>query len=333
MLEKDITDNLSPAEFITYMFEHTDEEGIVYIPGWYSLNEEAHSLKCHIEWSLTDCEKAQSEFTRLYKSIKNIAEKLDSLTLDESENLKILEKADFEVWQKYIRKFNATGCDIEKINSISERLDIISEVKAISKKISNNGNISKDEIEYMKKFIDTAISDSELKYYQKYVDSIYLEATKRLTGFCAYQVIIRAMRLCKLIHINAPKLVIENEAKTLASALVLNKYGISKEMVDEDIQLSVYAFDELDDNTLDQLYKRQKTNTRKSMAPLFIYLVLKEYSSPQKPLKQQEIINILKKYPYEIFIERKAVSRIIHNLVDSDLNIYSNAKIGTWFDK
>ena len=39
-MEKEIYDsmsdsNLSPADFITLMFERTDEDGILYIPGWH----------------------------------------------------------------------------------------------------------------------------------------------------------------------------------------------------------------------------------------------------------------------------------------------------------
>ena len=81
----------------------------------------------------------------------------------------------------------------------------------------------------------------------------------------------------------------------------------------------------------DELYSLKKTNSRKSIAPLFIYLILKEKSSADRHFSQEELAQILSKMPYEIKLERKAIGRIIHNLVDSDLGIYSLKGYGTWY--
>lgn len=69
------------------------------------------------------------------------------------------------------------------------------------------------------------------------------------------------------------------------------------------------------------------------MAPLFVYSILKEKSNSKKHLRQQEILSELTKYPYEIFIERKALSRIIHNLVDSSQYAVFQDKTGVWIDQ
>ncbi len=82
----------------------------------------------------------------------------------------------------------------------------------------------------------------------------------------------------------------------------------------------------------DELFSYKKTNKRKSLAPLFIYLILTEESSSEKHLSQADIANRLLKMPYEIELERKAIGRIIHNLADSGLGIYSLKGYGTWFD-
>lgn len=88
-----------------------------------------------------------------------------------------------------------------------------------------------------------------------------------------------------------------------------------------------------EDDDSDEDYRPMKTNKRKSMAPLFVYLLLKNCSNKNSPLRQQQIINMLKKYPFEISIERKALSRIIHNLADSDLDIHTSPKRGTWYEE
>ena len=57
-----------PAEFITLMFERTDEDGILYIPGWHynrpgwewdapGSTEENDSYRCKIDWNLEKHEK------------------------------------------------------------------------------------------------------------------------------------------------------------------------------------------------------------------------------------------------------------------------------------
>lgn len=97
-------------------------------------------------------------------------------------------------------------------------------------------------------------------------------------------------------------------------------------------KMTYEEYEELTEEEIDEYYRPQKTNNRKSLLPLFVYLVLKKYSSPEKPLKQQEIIYYLTRSPYEINVERKAVGRVIHALVDSDLGIVSEHKVGTWFE-
>ena len=61
--------------------------------------------------------------------------------------------------------------------------------------------------------------------------------------------------------------------------------------------------------------------------------ILVKYSSPEKHLSQNEIIEILSRDPYEIQIERKAVGRVIHLLADSGTGVMSTPKYGAWYDE
>lgn len=97
----------------------------------------------------------------------------------------------------------------------------------------------------------------------------------------------------------------------------------------------IYDIDEFEDMTdeeIDAFYRPKKKNNRKSLLPLFVYLILEKFSSEDRPLHQQEIIDILAERPYEITIERKALGRVIHSLADSDLGIKSDARRGTWLE-
>lgn len=88
---------------------------------------------------------------------------------------------------------------------------------------------------------------------------------------------------------------------------------------------------ELSDEEMDELYRPKKQNSRKHSLPLFVYLILKEYSSPDKPLSQQQIIDILSS-EYELDIERKSLSRTIHDIEDEHVGIYSLKSGGAWYE-
>ena len=88
---------------------------------------------------------------------------------------------------------------------------------------------------------------------------------------------------------------------------------------------------ELTEEELDELYRPKKQNNRKHSLPLFVYLILKEYSSSTNPLSQQQIIDILSS-EYELDIERKSLSRTIHDIEDEHVGIYSLKSGGAWYE-
>lgn len=94
-----------------------------------------------------------------------------------------------------------------------------------------------------------------------------------------------------------------------------------------------FDYENLTDEEIDEFYRPRKTNSRKTLAPLFVYMILKEHSSPSKPLTQNEIIEFLSQDPYEVTIERKAIGRVIHLLADSGVGVLSSPRYGTWYDE
>ena len=74
-----------------------------------------------------------------------------------------------------------------------------------------------------------------------------------------------------------------------------------------------------------------KRNSRRQLAPLFVYEILKNCSNPYRRLTQSEIIRRLDAYPYALSIERKALGRTLHLLEDSDLGIH-NSRSGSWYE-
>ena len=77
-MEEKIIDSMSetalaPADFITLMFERTDEDGILYIPGWHydrpgwesnapGSTDIDNSYRCKIDWNVDKLEKISEQF-------------------------------------------------------------------------------------------------------------------------------------------------------------------------------------------------------------------------------------------------------------------------------
>ena len=91
-------------------------------------------------------------------------------------------------------------------------------------------------------------------------------------------------------------------------------------------------FENLTDEEIDEFYRPRKQNNRRTLAPLFVYFILREHSGPDRRLSQNDIIDLLAEDPYEIRIERKALGRVLHLLADSGVGIVSSPRYGAWYD-
>ncbi len=345
-MEEKIIDSMSestlaPADFITLMFERTDEDGILYIPGWHydgpgwmenapGSTDENDSYRCRVDWNLYKYEKLLDKFKKHYSTLEKIAE--IEKEADENDKPFELEGELYDFWNTYLHPFDIDDIDYDKIRDIDDRLDTIAWVKIIASNVAKGDSIADLEKEVLSEYIDVAVTDEELDYRHKYHNIIVKDAEKRVgENICAYDVIIRSMRLCRLMYLNAPQIIINNEGRELAAAFVLHEYGISRELVDSSIRLRLEKLETMSEEELDELYRPKKVNSRKSLAPLFVYEILHKKSNSKTHLRQQDILNELEKYPYEITLERKALSRIIHNLIDSQYGVYSD-KTGVWMD-
>lgn len=336
--------NLTPIDFITLMFERTDEDGYLYIPGWHydrpgwehdveGSTDENDSYRCRVNWNIAKYEKLLEKFERHYALTEQVAKHWDEIA-DESRAEKVLRIQLFEFWSTYIKPISIEDMDRDRVADIEDRLDIIEWVKHIAQKIASGKNVENYEKNILAEYIDVTVSGEEEKYRDDYWNRIFKEAEKRIgKNICAYDVLIRTRRLCRLFNLNAPKTVIFYEARQLAAAMLLHDYGISREIVDNSFRLRIEREEDMIEEELDEIYRSKKSNSVKSLAPLFIYSILKEKTNSKKHIRLNEIETELKKYPYELVLERKAVSRTVHNLVNSPHFYVYQDKTGVWVEQ
>ena len=322
----------NPYDLIDLMFERTDEDGILYIPAF---NEKDEDYRCRVDWNLARYESLKTEFKKHYDFIKQIAlleHLLDGTESSAKEVLKSDELIGF--WNKFIRPLDIGEIDMQKALDIADRLETMEIVRDIAQKIADNGSLLESDRQFLAEYIDINVSAEDKRYFEQYLEARYKDAEKRLgKRQGSFGFILRSMRLCRLIAMNAPKIVVDIEACALAAAMLFYKYGISRECVDNTRRLELERMELMSEEELDELYRPKKSNTRKSLAPLFVYSILKEKSSSKKHLRHQEILKELQKYPYELVIERKALGRIIHNLTDTSHYAVFSDKTGVWIDQ
>lgn len=336
--------NLTPTDFITLMFERTDEDGYLYIPGWHydrpgwehgadGSTDENDSYRCRVDWNIEKYEKLLEKFERHYALTEQISKQWDEIT-NKSSAEKALSVQLFEFWSTYIKPISVEDMDREKVADIEDRLEIIEWVKQIAKNIAGGNAVEDFEKQAIAEYIDITVSVEEENYRKDYLNKIFKEAENRIgKNICAYDVLIRTRRLCRLFSLNAPKIIIFNEARQLAAAMLLHDYGISREVVDNYFRIRIEREEDMDEEELDEIYRSKKSNSVKSLAPLFIYTILKEKTNSKKHIRLNEIESELKKYPYELTLERKAVSRTVHNLVDSPQFAVFQDKTGVWIEQ
>ena len=338
-------DDISPEEFAYLMFERTDLDGILYIPGWHydgpgwefnlpGSTDEYDSYRCRMQWKPNGVEYVTDKFKQLYSLLEILAEHWEALDGTEQTAKKVLKsQALVDAWNKYLRPLNVGDLDRDKILDIQDKMEIEGLVKQGAAMLAKGQQPEEYEKSILMEYMDVTVSPEEEQYYLRYMERMHKAAEDRVgKGICAYDVIFRARRLCRLMNLHAPRIVVRNEARVLVAALVLHEYGISREVVDNNIRLRQERLDLMSDEELDAYYHPRNTNTRKSMAPLFVYLILKDKTDSQKHMRQQDLLQELEKYPYELFIERKALSRLIHNLADSQLAICVD-KTGVWYEQ
>ena len=331
----DVWADLTPEDLIEKMYERTDADGVLYMPSFFTVDkhEDEESLRCVMNWEYpNDCFSVLQEFDQLRSALEQIAERGDRYGLLDEDDYAALTAAQKEVFDTYLCGFASDDdFDTERIYAISESLDTVAFIRELCAEIISGKELSEGSADYLRDFMKERVSEEDKAYYQRFQKARDQEARRRIGDSpFAYLFVMHAWRYFRLLGLKAPDIIVNNEAKSLASALTLFRWCRKYEYVDNAVRLHYDRRELMSDEELDALSRPRNANSRKSMVPLFVYLILKQHSSSEHPLKQHEIISYLADEPYEVVIERKALSRVIHNLKDSQLGIYTDKHRGTW---
>ncbi len=327
-------EDLTPEDLIEKMFERTDADGVLYMPSFFTEEHgDRASLRCVMSWELPgDCFSVLQEFDQLRSAIEQIAERCNRDGDLGEGGYEALSEKQKEVCDTFLTGFESDAAfDFDRIYEIREKLDTVEDVREICKRVGAGGEMDQWSADYLRDYAGKTVTREEEDYYNRYMEGRIAEAGKRLGDHpFAYRTIFHAMRYWKLLTLEAPEFIVKREARALASALALLRRCKKFEYVDHAVRRHYDRLERMSEEELDALSRPKKANTRKSLAPLFVYLILAEHSDSGHPLTQRQILTYLADDPYEVVLERKALSRIIHNLKDSQLGVYTDKRRGAW---
>ena len=191
---------LASIDYVTSLFAATDRDGALRMPKNFGTDEEQDNEFdiFKMSWNRDDLNMLLSEFQELYAGLSEIAkvyDKLDNnpeLVRDALDNPVL-----FDTWQLYLQRPQWYGEE-------ERMLDVALKKEAQAEELSAE----------------------EERLLEKYHSEELLESVKNLGGNCfAYDVHVHALRLCELMSIGAPKIIIEHEARCLIGCMALKDYA------------------------------------------------------------------------------------------------------------
>lgn len=192
---------LASLDYVTSLFAATGRDGALRMPKNFGTDEERDDEFdiFKMSWSRDDLNLLLSEFQELYAGLSEIAkvyDKLDNnpkLVRDTLDNPVL-----FDIWHLYLQRPQWYGEE-------ERMLDVALKKEAHAEELSAE----------------------EERLLEKYHSEELLESVKNLGGNCfAYDVHIHALRLCELMSIGAPKIIIEHEARCLIGCMALKDYAV-----------------------------------------------------------------------------------------------------------
>lgn len=191
---------LASIDYVTSLFAATDPDGALRMPKNFGTDEEQDDEFdiFKMSWNRDDLNLLLSEFHELYAQLSEIAKVFDKLSdIPELVRDTLDNPILFDTWQLYLQRPQWYGEE-------ERMLDVALKKEAQAEELSAE----------------------EERLLEKYRGEELLESVKNLGGNCfAYDVHIHALRLCKLMNLGAPKIIIEHEARCLIGCMALKDYA------------------------------------------------------------------------------------------------------------
>lgn len=220
---------MSIGDFIRWMYDRTDRNHLLIVPAYCDeLGRVPRSFHRNtVFWTKSDRDHVIAETERLYDALAGIAKHYGELSDAEEENAKLLTPEELAVWRTYIRAFDTSAFDSERLVDLNERRDISEECNNIlMKRDTFHEPLTEEEEQYLANFEDCVFSEEEEAYDAAYQDEMQHQAEQRVGNQpTALALVTHARRLCRLMSLRAPDFIVRSEATYLAQTMVFHRFG------------------------------------------------------------------------------------------------------------
>ena len=214
-------------KYIMDVFHRTGEDGTVELPEfWYDADEPDHKLSCTLKWTAEDAKKLGDEASRLMEYFAVLGPRYDELEdMTEDELIAVLPKDQVEVWCTYRPLFLQEDY-AEDMLEIWGKIDNIEYAADLLKRQAEGEELDEDEREIVAEYGNASLTADEQAQLEWYRNLSWQEASLRIgKGLCALNAVLGGSRICKLISLSAPEIIIEKEIEQFANALILHRFG------------------------------------------------------------------------------------------------------------
>ena len=221
------TGKMTPAEFVAWLYDKTDENGQLVVPLWNdgSTIVTPHSVFqiADMAWNESDRDRLAAEAETLIRALSGIAEVYDRLTDSEEENAKILSPEQMQIWRTYVRAFDTSAFDSDRISEIGEEMETVQELEYIELREQLGRPLSEYEKDFAAEYGDAEVDEVDKVYYEAYQRTREEQAKQRVGDKeTALPLVIRAMRVCRVMSLKAPIVYLAEEKKCLVQTLVFH---------------------------------------------------------------------------------------------------------------
>ncbi len=233
-MKEETRKELTPKNYIRKLFEETKDKKLTI--SYTDIFNETCSSTYKMDWTKEDAEHLVELYDNMTASLARIGTLCDELT-DEDKCRALLTEYDFNIWYTYIRPFEPFDGDLELV----EVLDFRAETDAL------------EEEEW--ELLD--------RHYEWYVQN----SRSRLLfdRMCPSHLINRAQRYERLIELNAPDIVLEEEGRCLAKEMVLYYYAVKK------IEFDSFSFVMAQHGTYEEALEEIKNGRKRTHWMWFIF--------------------------------------------------------------
>lgn len=237
----DVWAELTPADLIERMYERTNADGVLYVPSFFTDEdfEGEKSLRCVMGWEKPDdCFAVLQEYDQLRSAIEQIAERCDRGGNFDEGGYEALTEKQKAVCDTYLCGFASDDIfDTERIYEIHESLATVALIREHCADILAGKELDECSADFLRDYMKEKVSEEDEAYYQRFNQARDQEARQRFGNSpFARPLVMHAWRYFRVLTLEAPDPILNNEAKALAFALTLFRWCKRYEYVDSAVR-------------------------------------------------------------------------------------------------